>query len=129
MHMPTYDFTRSFSIAVGADVGKEAAPIGALWWGLSGYARYRCTRWLNMAARGEYLDDRNGYVTGTPQQVGELTTTLEVHRLVVARPWPRVPGVQTRISRGAAVFDALPTSTQGPFAGHAHPRSGRDVLG
>lgn len=64
-----------FSLAL--DYGNDLAAGGVNWWGIAGYARVQARSWLAAALRGEYLDDPDGFITGTRQQLAEATVTLE----------------------------------------------------
>ena len=45
-------------------------------WGGAAYAAYQITPQLSVAARGEFLDDRDGLYSGVGQKLEELTLTL-----------------------------------------------------
>jgi len=58
------------------DVGAE--DINASWWGIAGYVVLDVHPAINLALRGEYFDDADGFRTGLEQQLFELTPTLSV---------------------------------------------------
>lgn len=58
------------------DVGAE--DISASWWGIAGYIVLDVHPAINLALRGEYFDDEDGFRTGLAQQLFELTPTLSV---------------------------------------------------
>jgi hypothetical protein len=73
-----YGPTGPASFAITADYGHDRASGGVHWWGASWYGRVQVRPWLAGALRGEILSDPSGFVTGTPQLLGEVTTTAEV---------------------------------------------------
>jgi hypothetical protein len=77
----TYEATKQLSFALAFDYGNDRANGGVDWWGTAGYARLQARPWLAGALRAEYYADPSGFMTGTPQRVGEVTTTLEVQRV------------------------------------------------
>ncbi len=77
----TYDATKQLSFALALDHGNDRANGGVDWWGTAGYARLQARPWLAAALRAEYFADPSGFMTGTPQRVGEVTTTLEAQRV------------------------------------------------
>jgi hypothetical protein len=50
---------------------------GVSYWGVGGYVQCWPLRWLGGSLRGEYFDDPDGFMTGTPQRIDEGTATLE----------------------------------------------------
>jgi hypothetical protein len=74
----TYAATKRLSFAFTVDYGNDRAAGGVSWWGISGYARVEARRWLALALRGEFLSDASGFITGTPQRLAEVTTTVEL---------------------------------------------------
>jgi hypothetical protein len=73
----TYAPERHVAFALTVDYGNDRADGGVYWWGASGYARFQVLSWLGAALRGEFLADPQGFVTGTPQTLAELTATAE----------------------------------------------------
>ncbi len=47
---------------------------GANWWGTGTWVAYNLTERLQIGLRGEVFDDENGFLTGIPQQLWEVTT-------------------------------------------------------
>jgi hypothetical protein len=72
-----YDLTDAMKVAATADYGIDASAGGKSYWGVGGYVQDRPLLWLAGALRGEYFDDPDGFTTGTPQQLEEVTATLE----------------------------------------------------
>jgi hypothetical protein len=68
--------TRWLQLALAADYGDDAAQGGVRFGGVAGYLRGQW-RWLAATVRGEYYADPSGFTTGTAQQLGEATVTLE----------------------------------------------------
>ena len=48
------------------------------WWGIAGYVVAQVHPAIQLALRGEYFDDEDGFRTGTAQKVFELTPTISV---------------------------------------------------
>jgi hypothetical protein len=49
-----------------------------VWWsGFAGYIKYAPNAKWAVATRGEWFKDHNGFSTGTAQNLGEFTLTLE----------------------------------------------------
>ena len=108
----TYEATKQLSFALAFDYGNDRANGGVDWWGTAGYARIQARPWLAGALRAEYYADPSGFMTGTPQRVGEVTTTLEVQR--VTERLRLVARLEYRHDQSSAfVFDtAVPTVRQ-----------------
>jgi Putative beta-barrel porin-2, OmpL-like. bbp2 len=80
----TVKATPSLSLGTSLDLAREERPVGddARWWGTGLYARYAPPDSKTaFAVRGEYYDDEDGAISGTPQTLKEFTATLE-HRPV-----------------------------------------------
>jgi hypothetical protein len=73
----TYALGERVAFAVTGDYGHDAAHGGVAWSGIGGYLRGQMLPWLAAAVRGEHLADGEGFTTGTPQRLAELTMTLE----------------------------------------------------
>jgi len=55
-----------------------------VWWtGFAGYIKYAPNATWAIATRGEWFKDHNGFSTGTAQNVGEFTLTLQ--RMLAAK--------------------------------------------
>ena len=74
-----YSPARWLSLATSADYGNDRAHGGVSFWGVAAFAQARPLSWLACAARGEYFSDPDGFTTGTRQNVGEVTATVDVH--------------------------------------------------
>jgi hypothetical protein len=83
----TYNPTAKLSLMANYDYGHDrvvgsnpvlptlAAPV---WWsGIAGYIKYAPNAKWAVATRGEWFKDHNGFSTGTAQNLGEFTLTLE----------------------------------------------------
>ena len=71
--------TDSLSVGAAADVGRQDRPQGsAAWDGAEVYARFALHRRAAIALRAGYYDDRDGFLSGTPQLLVEGTATLEL---------------------------------------------------
>lgn len=78
----TFSPGANVSLSVTADYGRDAAFHGVSWSGLGGYVHWRPRSWLAGTLRGEHYADPDGFTTGTPQRLAELTATIEVRRVV-----------------------------------------------
>ena len=81
----TYNPTSKLSLMANYDYGHDrvaaaipALPATAVWWtGIAGYIKYAPNdRWA-FATRGEWFKDHDGFSTGTAQNLGEVTLTLQ----------------------------------------------------
>ncbi|MGH7808237.1 MAG: outer membrane beta-barrel protein [Thermodesulfobacteriota bacterium] len=59
-----------------ADLGLDDE--GVFWWGIAGYIVYDFNDVFRLALRSEYFDDKDGFRTGTEQQLFEITPTLSI---------------------------------------------------
>jgi len=67
------------SLGATADVGRQDRPgEAALWHAAAVFARVAFSERVALALRGEYYDDRDGFMSGTPQTLGEGTATVEL---------------------------------------------------
>jgi hypothetical protein len=84
----TYNPTAKLSLMANYDYGHDRVPVvvtpglptttSAVWWtGLAGYIKYAPNAKWAIATRGEWFKDHNGFSTGTAQNVGEFTLTLQ----------------------------------------------------
>ena len=106
-----------FNILLSADVGYERNVFSKkdTWWdGIMGVFRYKVTDAFEPAFRAEIYNDPDGFTTGVPQTVGEVTLTLNYRIRVPLRRLGR-----ELLHRG----EGLPRP-QGP----AHDRSGDGPL-
>ncbi|HZT02462.1 MAG TPA: outer membrane beta-barrel protein [Steroidobacteraceae bacterium] len=79
----TYNATSSLTFLVNADWDKQADAFGpgsasASWYGLAGYANYALNSQWRVSLRLEYLEDKDGFVTGVSdgQHLWESTVTF-----------------------------------------------------
>jgi hypothetical protein len=71
--------TDALSIGAAVDLAREGRPAGddVSWFGIAGYLRWQAApRWA-LAVRGDLFDDDDGAISGTAQELSELTGTLE----------------------------------------------------
>jgi len=73
----TYALTNRLSFAVAVDDAHDRADGGVSWWGIGSYIHATLLPWLSGTVRGEHFSDPEGFTTGTPQRLAELTGTLE----------------------------------------------------
>ncbi len=70
--------TDNLAFAVNGSYGTENQPSGsATWKGIALYARYLFSGATGIALRAEVYDDADGFSTGIPRQLREVTATLE----------------------------------------------------
>ena len=74
----TYSLTDALSFALNYDWGVQQQTVGPdlKWNGFAAYVNYALDANWRVSARGEYLDDQNGFNTGTPQKLKECTLTI-----------------------------------------------------
>jgi Putative beta-barrel porin-2, OmpL-like. bbp2 len=82
----TYNPNAKLSLMANYDYGHDRVSVGGLgpattspvWWtGIAGYIKYAPNATWAIATRGEWFKDHNGFSTGTAQNVGEFTLTLQ----------------------------------------------------
>ncbi len=82
----TYNPNAKLSLMANYDYGHDRVTVGApplvintpVWWtGLAGYIKYAFNDKWTFATRGEWFKDHNGFATGTAQNLGEFTLTLQ----------------------------------------------------
>jgi hypothetical protein len=80
----TYTPNAKLSLMANYDYGHDrvafvpGSPSSAVWWtGIAGYIKYAPNATWAIATRGEWFKDHNGFSTGTAQNVGEFTLTLQ----------------------------------------------------
>ena len=82
----------------------------ALWTGVTGYARYKLTDWLEPSLRVEYYNDRNGFTTGLPQELWGVTLTMNTKlglgtgSMLLLRPELRYDSGDTRFFTDGSDF-------------------------
>ncbi|MHB1869714.1 MAG: outer membrane beta-barrel protein [Steroidobacteraceae bacterium] len=75
----TYNATAALQFVLSYDWGRQDASAvtpGGRWSGVAAYLNQRLSRRWRVSLRGESLDDRNGFVTGTAQTLAEGTVTV-----------------------------------------------------
>ena len=72
----TYTVNKQVSLAGNFDYGKDGAT-NQTWWGGAGYLRYQVNDVVAITPRFEYLNDKDGFMTGTSQKPMEGTVTFE----------------------------------------------------
>jgi hypothetical protein len=79
----TYNATSALSFVLSYDWGKQqqadvagASSPDLKWNGVAGYVNYAISDLMRVSVRGEFLDDKDGFNTGTPQKVKEGTVTF-----------------------------------------------------
>ncbi|HEX8698635.1 MAG TPA: porin [Myxococcaceae bacterium] len=75
-----YKVTSALSVGVSADVGRQQVPgaEAALWYAAGLNARVQLSGPVALAARAEFVKDRDGLISGVAQTLTEGTLTLEV---------------------------------------------------
>ena len=74
----TYNFTDALSFVLSYDWGEQQQSVGPNldWNGVAGYVNYAFNDKWRLSVRAEYLDDKDGFVTGTPQNLRDGTVTF-----------------------------------------------------
>lgn len=74
----TYNLTDALSFALNYDWGKQQQRTGPDldWAGVAAYVNYAFNARWRISVRAEYLDDKDGFNTGTPQKLKEGTVTV-----------------------------------------------------
>ncbi len=76
----TYNATSSLSFILNVDINKWDDALGAgqdaKWNGIAAYANYAINDQWRVSVRAEYLDDKDGFLTGTQQKLKEGTVTF-----------------------------------------------------
>ena len=69
-----------------------------MWWtGIAGYIKYAPNDKWYLATRGEWFHDHDGFETGTAQNLGEVTLTLQ--RMLASKIISGWNTVTTRLTR------------------------------
>ncbi len=73
-----YNITDALTVAVSYDWGKQEQVAGPdlKWDGVAAYVNYAFNGQWRVSLRGEYVDDKDGFITGTPQKLKEGTLTF-----------------------------------------------------
>jgi hypothetical protein len=70
--------TPKLSLMANYDYGKDKiSGLDVKWQGVAAYAKYQATETFALVPRIEWLDDSDGFMTGTSQKLKELTLTSE----------------------------------------------------
>jgi hypothetical protein len=73
-----YTASPKVSLMLNYDFGKDTvSKAGVTWQGVGGYLKYAPNSWFTLVPRYEYLQDRDGFMTGVSQNVQEFTLTAE----------------------------------------------------
>ncbi len=75
----TYNATSALQFVASYDWGRQdasAVTAGGEWSGVAAYVNYRLSSRWRVSLRGESLDDRNGFISGTAQNLKEGTVTF-----------------------------------------------------
>jgi putative OmpL-like beta-barrel porin-2 len=73
-----YTASPKVSLMANYDYGKDTiSGAGVKWQGVAGYLRYTPNAWFALVPRYEFIKDDDGFMTGTSQNVKELTLTAE----------------------------------------------------
>lgn len=74
----TYNLTDTLSFALNYDWGVQQQGLGPdlRWDGVAAYVNYALNALWRISARGEYLNDEDGFNTGIPQKLKEGTVTV-----------------------------------------------------
>ncbi|MDE2262471.1 MAG: porin [Gammaproteobacteria bacterium] len=74
----TYNVTSALSLVASFDWGKQAQVAGPdlKWDGLAAYVNYQLNSEWRVSLRGEYFDDKDGFMTTVPQKIKEGTVTF-----------------------------------------------------
>ena len=74
----TYTFNPTVSVMANYDYGHDRiAGANVHWQGIATYLRLQANKWLAFTPRFEWYDDHDGFTTGAPQTVKEITLTSE----------------------------------------------------
>ena len=73
-----YNITDALTVAVSYDWGKQQQVAGPDldWDGVAAYVNYAINGQWRVSLRGEYVDDKDGFITGTSQKLKEGTLTF-----------------------------------------------------
>jgi len=74
----TYSLTDALTFALSYDWGKQEQKTGPDldWDGIAGYVNYAFNSLWRVSVRAEYLNDKDGFNTGTAQKIKEGTVTF-----------------------------------------------------
>jgi hypothetical protein len=76
----TFNATAALTLIANIDFDEQESALAgggtARWAGIAAYANYAFNTQWRVSLRGEYLDDRDGFLTGSQQHLWEGTTTV-----------------------------------------------------
>jgi Putative beta-barrel porin-2, OmpL-like. bbp2 len=113
----TYNVTSQLSIVINANWGKQQEqPSSGLhdldWMTFAGYVNYAFNDQWRVSVRGEILDDKEGFVTGSAEKVKEGTATVGYSpvkafelRAEVRYDWSNEPTFESRVNNVASFND------------------------
>jgi putative OmpL-like beta-barrel porin-2 len=113
----TYNVTSQLSVALNGNWGKQQEqPSSGLpdldWTTIAGYVNWAFNDQLRVSVRGEILDDKEGFVTGSQQKVKEGTVTLGYApvkafelRAELRYDWSNQPTFESRVNNEASFND------------------------
>jgi hypothetical protein len=82
-----YEVAKRAAVAWTVDHGRDAADGGVSWWGVGGYVRVELDQCLSTSFRAEHYSDRDGFTSGTKQDLAEVTATLEARGTLDRLKW------------------------------------------
>ena len=75
----SFTLSPAVSLMANYDYGHDTiANFGNTWQGIAGYAKIQANKMVAIVPRIEYYNDKNGWSTGTPQNITDATVTLEI---------------------------------------------------
>jgi hypothetical protein len=113
----TYNITSQLSVVVNANWGKQdEQPSTGLhdleWETIAGYVNYAFNDQWRISVRGEFLDDKEGFVTSTAEKVKEGTVTAGYApvkafelRAELRYDWSNEPTFESRVNKVATFGD------------------------
>jgi hypothetical protein len=75
----SYTVNPMVSLMANYDYGRDTvASVSQTWQGIAGYAKIQATKMVALVPRVEWYQDKNGFMTGTVQNLKDATITLEI---------------------------------------------------
>ena len=75
----SYTVNPMVSLMANYDYGRDTvANVSQTWQGIAGYAKIQATKIVAVVPRVEWYQDKNGFMTGTAQNISDATLTLEI---------------------------------------------------
>jgi hypothetical protein len=75
----SYTVNPMVSLMANYDYGRDTvAGASQTWQGIAGYAKIQATKMVALVPRVEWFQDKNGFTTGTAQNLTDATVTLEI---------------------------------------------------